>query len=160
MGWTITFATTSSTIFLDTSLTSSYITSGSVVLSPGVLSIVPFSFTLPVNPNNVQDKSIALMTPMALPMSLPFILSYGVESRQLTVQGVIYEAGKTSHEIEEMYLKPLRSVVYRIINLNADDYRYNGDYVLQEFTYTEVAALVAYFTYSMTLLPYSIGWVL
>jgi hypothetical protein len=133
-----------------------YTPSGSLMVSSGVINLTSGEIHLPINPNNVQDRTSALSVPMPIPMSLPFILSYGIESRQLSVQGVIFIAGQTASYIEQTYLIPLRNNVYRVIRIVADGERYSGEYILQEFAFTEVQAAIGYFTYSMTLLAFSL----
>jgi hypothetical protein len=128
------------------------VSSGNIMAS---ITLTSNTITLPINPNNVTDKSTALSVPLPMPLSLPMILSYGIESRTLTVQGVLFVGGQTASYIEQNYLIPLRNHVYRTMSLVADNQRYNGDYILQEFSYNEVQALVNYFTYSMTLQAYS-----
>jgi hypothetical protein len=130
--------------------------SGSVYAdtSGGLIYINPFSIELPVNPNNVSDKTQALSLPMPIPMGLPFIFSYGIENRSLTVQGAIFSAGKTVEQIESQILLPLKYATYRVISISNAGARYNGDYILQEFSFNEVQAIVNYYTYSMTLMAF------
>lgn len=132
--------------------------SGSLIVSSGTINLTSNSIVLPVNPNDAMDKSTALSIPLPIPLSYPMIVSYGIENRTLTVQGVIWVNGQNSSYLEDTYLIPLRNVVYRVVTIDAgaSNKRYNGDYILQEFTYHEVAGFINYFTYSMTLLPYSI----
>jgi hypothetical protein len=130
---------------------------GTLLVSSGTITLTSSTVNLPINPNNVTDNTVALAVPMAIPLGLPYITSYGIESRTLTVQGVLFIAGQSASYIETNYLIPLRNHVYRTCAIQADDQRYDGDYVLQQFTFTEVQALVGYFTYSMTLLAYSLN---
>jgi hypothetical protein len=130
--------------------------SGSLMVSSGVINLTSSTITLPINPNNVQDRSTALSIPMPMPLSLPFVMSYGIESRQLSVQGVIFIAGQTPEYIATNYLVPLRNNTYRVITISGAGARYDGDYILQEFSFTEIQAAIGYFTYNMTLMAYSI----
>jgi hypothetical protein len=133
-----------------------YLPAGTLIVQySGVVTFTSSVVNLPINPNNVQDKSTALAIPMPMPISLPIILSYGIESRYLTITGVFFIGGQTASYIEDNYLIPLRNSVYRCVRIDAGCNRYNGSYILSEFSFTEVQCLVNYFTYNMTLMAFS-----
>ena len=109
--------------------------------------------TLPINPESVEERRTADVMVVPIPGGdLPFIISSGIDSVELTVSGKIYVQGQTSSYIETTYLIPLRNCVYKLVTVSADDTRYDGDYIMVEFVYSERAGIPAYFEYTMKLI--------
>lgn len=118
------------------------------------------SITLPTNPITVTDENTAEPLILELPGELPFVLSFGKGARKLDLRGWLYVPGQSASYIETNYLNPLRTAIHKKVTISAPDSRYDGDWILVQFTYEEVGGIVAAFQYSMRFIMGSIQVVL
>jgi hypothetical protein len=112
---------------------------------------IQVTVTLPNNPTRAEIRNKAIIESLELPGDIPFLLGLGKEGQTLTIEGTLQAANQASASlyIESNYIFPLTSGVFQCVQVNADDNRYNGQYVLSEFTWSEEAGAPGVYRYSM-----------
>jgi hypothetical protein len=104
------------------------------------------SVTIPT-PANVTKTNPAKVEEFEIDEDLPILIVPGLGAIQLTIEGFLV-GDKTI--LENTYLLPLEALKGTDVTLAFPGTRYNGDWVLADFTYKEVNAKK--FTYTIKLL--------
>lgn len=112
------------------------------------MSYVIDAVTLPRNPSRVIKKTAASFKELAVPGN-PYIISFGDKAVVMTWEGFIEEAGKDASDLETDYLTPLDGKVHSQVTVACPDSRYDGNWILTEFTYEELGGQVVSFRYRM-----------
>ena len=107
--------------------------------------------TLPFPPQRISDKSPADVKSYTFPGELPLLISMGNKARILSLEGYIAAVGKTSTQLEEDYLIPLRNLVHTQVSVAAPNSRYDGNYILVDFTYWEEGGKTGSYRYKIIL---------
>ncbi len=107
--------------------------------------------TLPFAPSRVIDKLSAEVKAAPYPADLPMILSIGDKARVLEIEGIFAEAGQGKAHLETTYIIPFRGKVHTVVTVSAPDTRYDGDWLLESFSYEERSGVVRAFYYKMVL---------
>jgi len=107
--------------------------------------------TLPFAPSRVIDRYPAEVKAATFPGDLPIILSIGDKARVLEIEGIFAEAGQGKAHLETTYIIPFRNRVHTVVAVSAPDTRYDGDWLLESFSYEERSGVVRAFYYKMVL---------
>ena len=103
--------------------------------------------SLPNAPNRATKKNPSRMEPFELDGELPILNVTGLSAVELTLEGIFFGTKST---IESSYLGPLEALVGTEVTVAFPDSRYDGDWILSDFTYTELNA--KQFSYRIKLL--------
>lgn len=104
--------------------------------------------TLPIAPTRIIDSYPSKTTVFDVPGSQPIIVSWGPQARSLTLEGVLFESGKTKANLEIVYIAPLKNMVATEVTLSFPDTRYDGTWILTDFDYNEEKSTVPMFRYT------------
>jgi len=113
------------------------------------------SVTLPTAPKQVSKRNPAKVEEFELDDDLPILIVPGMRAIELNVEGVLV-GDKAA--IESAVLLPLEALKGTVVTVAFPDTRYDGDWILADFSYTEVSA--KHFTYSLKLVKGSFHIVL
>ena len=119
------------------------------------MSYVIGSVTLPVGPKQVSKRNPAKVEEFELDGDLPGLIVPGMRAVELSIEGVFVGVKAT---LESSFLLPLEALKGTVVTVVFPDTRYDGDWVLADFSYTEVSA--KHFTYSLKLVKGSVHIVL
>jgi len=106
------------------------------------LSYVIGSVTLPTNPSRISKRNPAKVEEFETD-GLPVLIVPGYGAIELTVEGSFFGVKST---IESTYLDPLEALKGTEVTLAFPDGRYDGDWVLADFSYVEVSAKLFHYT--------------
>jgi len=104
------------------------------------------SVTIPT-PANVTKRNPAKVEEFEIDEDLPILIVPGLGAIELAIEGFLV-GDKTT--LENTYLLPLEALKGTIVTLAFPGTRYDGDWILADFTYKEVNAKK--FTYTIRLL--------
>lgn len=104
---------------------------------------------LPRNPKTASMKYTTIKKTIMQPGDLALLISHGRQPNVLSIEGLIAESGKTSSELETLYLKPIENFLHYEIEISAPDTRYDGTYVETGFNYQEGGGVVNSFRYKI-----------
>jgi len=110
------------------------------------------TIVLPVGPQKVQKRKLTNLKEITRVGTKPYVYVFGLKSDQLVLQGYLAKEGESMSYVEANYITPLESWVHSEISLVAPGSRYDGNYLLREFTYTEKGGTVAAVEYKITLI--------
>ena len=105
---------------------------------------------LPVDPFTAKFTFSTEVLEIKKPGYGPIILSYAKKSDVLVLTGIIAVPGQTASQLETNYINWLKKFRHREVNIAAPDTRYDGNYLMETFEFTEKKGVLAYFEYSMT----------
>ena len=109
------------------------------------------TITLPKDPFRVKDTNSANST--AIPLSVgAIIVSLGLETRSLDIEGWLVEAGKTKAQLKTDYIDTLRAKLQSTVTLSTTNGLYNGTWFFKEFDPEEEAGVTRAFKYRMRFL--------
>jgi hypothetical protein len=103
--------------------------------------------TLPTAPSRASKRNPAKVETFEIDGDLPILIIPGHSAEELTLEGFL--AG-TKSTIETNYLSPLEALKGKEVTVAFPDSRYDGTWILADFTYTELDA--KRFTYKIKLL--------
>ena len=98
--------------------------------------------TLPTAPSRVSKRNPAKVEEFELD-GLPILIVPGYGAIELNIEGSFYGTKST---IESSYLAPLEALKGTDVVLAFPDTRYDGNWVLAEFSYTEVHPKLFHYT--------------
>ena len=110
------------------------------------------SITLPVAPYKTELRNSGDIQTARLPGGLPIVLAIGKKGRILRLDGHLYRKGWSKDSIDTTYITPLEDDVGTIVAVTAPGSRYDGNWVLNEFTYQENKGDVWSYDYRIELL--------
>jgi hypothetical protein len=91
--------------------------------------------TLPTAPSRVSKRNPAKVEEFEVD-GLPILIVPGYGAIELNIEGVFF--GSSKSDIEEDYLEPLEDLKGTEVTLTCPGGRYDGDWVLADFSYAEV----------------------
>ena len=103
--------------------------------------------TLPTAPSRASKRNPAKVETFEIDGDLPILIIPGHSAEELTLEGFLVGTKST---IETNYLSPLEGLKGTEVTVAFPDSRYDGDWILADFTYTELDA--KRFTYKIKLL--------
>ena len=103
--------------------------------------------TLPSAPAQATKRSPAKVETFEIDGDLPILIVPGLSALELTIEGFFVGSKST---IETNYLSPLEALKGTEVTVAFPDSRYDGNWILADFSYTEVDA--KRFTYRIRLL--------
>ena len=103
--------------------------------------------TLPTAPSRASKRNPAKVETFEIDGDLPILIIPGHSAEELTLEGFLVGTKST---IETNYLSPLEALKGTEVTVAFPDSRYDGDWILADFTYTELDA--KRFTYKIKLL--------
>ena len=103
--------------------------------------------TLPTAPSRASKRNPAKVETFEIDGDLPILIIPGYSAEELTLEGFLVGTKST---IETNYLSPLEALKGTEVTVAFPDSRYDGDWILADFTYTELDA--KRFTYKIKLL--------
>ena len=106
------------------------------------MSYVIGSVTLPAAPSRVSKRNPAKVEEFELD-GLPVLIVPGYGAIELSIEGSFYGTKST---IESSYLAPLEALKGTEVVLAFPDSRYDGNWVLAEFSYVEVHPKLFHYT--------------
>ena len=106
------------------------------------MSYVIGGVTLPTNPSRISKRNPAKVEEFETD-GLPVLIVPGYGAIELTVEGSFFGVKST---IESSYLTPLEALKGTEVTLAFPDSRYDGDWVLAEFSYVEVHPKLFHYT--------------
>ena len=111
--------------------------------------------TLPTGPKQVSKRNSAKIEEFEIDSDTPGIIVPGLGAAELNISGFLVGAKST---LENTYLLPLEALVGTVVTVAFPDTRYDGSWVLADFSYSEINA--KQFTYSLKLVKGSFSVVL
>lgn len=105
------------------------------------------TITLPRNPKTASMKYTTVTKTIPMPGTEALVVAMGRQPQVLTIDGLISEAGKTLANLETDYLIPLKNKVGTVVTISAPDSRYDGDWLMNAFTYQEVGGNIKAFKF-------------
>ena len=103
--------------------------------------------TLPSAPSRASKRNPATVETFEIDGELPILIVPGLSAVQLTLEGFLV-GNKSS--IESNYLSPLEALKGTEVTLSFPDSRYDGNWILADFSYVELDA--KRFSYKIKLL--------
>jgi len=110
------------------------------------MSYVIETVTLPTGPARVSKRNPAKVEEFEK-AGLPILIAPGLGAIELSIEGFLVGDKAT---IETNYLQPLEALVGTEVTVSFPDSRYDGEWVMADFTYSEVNAKK--FSYTIKLL--------
>jgi hypothetical protein len=111
------------------------------------MSYVIEGVTLPTAPAMATKRLPAKVEEFEVDSDLPILIVAGSNAIELTLEGFLYG---TKSSLESTYLSPLEALIGTEVTLAFPDSRYDGDWILADFTYIEINA--KQFRYTIRLL--------
>lgn len=102
--------------------------------------------TLPTAPSRASKRHPAKVETFEIDGDLPILIIPGHSAEELTLEGFLVGTKST---IETNYLSPLEDLKGTEVTVAFPDSRYDGNWILADFTYTEMDA--KRFTYKIKL---------
>ncbi len=124
------------------------------------MSFVIGTTTLPLLPFSVTEANPSTLKTGDLPNKLPMIVSIGRATRKVTLEGYIFVTGQSKSQLTTSYLTPLRNQTHTLVAVTSPDSRYNGNYILEDFTFTETSEYPGAFKYKILLSQGESGYML
>jgi len=107
--------------------------------------------TLPFAPSKVRVSNPAKVDQFVQESDLPIVIVDGAENFTITIEGVIYDTGKTANQIWADVIIPLLQKRGTIVALSTSEGDLDDSYVLASFEPARVGKLPCW-TYTMRLL--------
>ncbi len=107
------------------------------------------TITLPLDPSNITLSNPTVTKTATMPGNKPLVISLGLEVKTLTVEGYLYQAGKTKADLKTLYIDPLLAKLHREVTVDASDDLYDGTYVFKEFEITLIPGATVVYKYRM-----------
>jgi len=105
--------------------------------------------TWPRNPKSIVLKSTSITKSLTKPGSKAMLLSYGKKPDVLTLEGLLYEKGKTASYLISTYISPMLSRVYKEVTISELESNINGAWILASFLYRKIGGYPNVYTYKM-----------
>ena len=103
--------------------------------------------TLPSAPSRASKRNPVKVEPFEIDGDLPILIVPGLSAVELTLEGFLVGNKST---IESSYLDPLEALKGTEVSVSFPDSRYDGNWVLADFSYVELNA--KQFSYKIKLL--------
>jgi hypothetical protein len=93
--------------------------------------------TLPSNPTRITYRKSGDFKDIRIPGGLPLIISYGLKSDSLVLEGWMAEAGKTLDQLYTDYLAPLFGNVHTQVAVDGPGTKYDANWLLDDVEFRE-----------------------
>jgi len=105
--------------------------------------------TWPINPTKATMKFTTIRKTVPVPGDYAILISTGKQPKVLTIEGILYEPGKTAAQLETDYINPMLDRLHKEVTISAPDTRYDGTWILTAFTYSEAGGAINQFRYKL-----------
>jgi len=105
--------------------------------------------TWPRNPKSIVFKGVSITKSLTKPGGKAILLSYGRKPDVLTLEGLLYEKGKSDSDLLNDYLLPMLGRLYKEVTISELDSNLNDTWLLTSFVYRKVGGYPNVYTYKM-----------